>query len=161
MKRVRALFIALSLVALSAGVVFAFEPLPDASGSGLDRATEASGKTLPARPASAPGLAIAAAARAALTLAAEAADAAAHGAAVSEAAKADDTTPDTNHGQDVSEVARDNHGQATAAEHKPADAGPPDAVGKPDGAGKPDDAGQPEDPGPPDGVGKPEDVGRP
>ena len=38
-----------------------------------------------------------------------------HGAAVSAVAQAPDTTPDTNHGADVSAVARDNHGQATAA----------------------------------------------
>jgi hypothetical protein len=161
MKRLRAPFIALSLVALSAGVVFAFEPLPDVSGTGLDRATEASGETLPARPASAPGLAIAEATRTVVTLLTAAADAAAHGAAVSAAAKAEDTTPDTNHGQDVSEVARDNHGQATAAERKPADAGPPEGVGKPEGAGQPDDPGVPVDPGAPDGAGAPENVGRP
>ena len=52
-------------------------------------------------------------------------------------AKADDTTPDTNHGADVSAVARDNTGQAIAKTHRPAGAGKPDGVGKPAGVGKP------------------------
>jgi hypothetical protein len=62
---------------------------------------------------------------------------------VSAVANGDDTTPDTNHGADVSAVARDNHGQATAAQHRPADAGKPASAGKPEGAGKPDDPGRP------------------
>ena len=56
-----------------------------------------------------------------------------------------DTTPDTNHGADVSAVARDNHGQATAAQHRPANAGKPDGAGKPANAGKPAGAGKPDD----------------
>jgi hypothetical protein len=158
MKHVRALSLALSLVALSAGVVFAFDPLPEQAGDGLQRATEASGNTLPARPASAPGLdALVSNIRALV----EAAAAAGHGAAVSAVATAEDATPDTNHGADVSAAARDNHGQATAAEKKPADAGPPSGVGKPEGAGMPEAPGIPDDPGAPEGAAAPEDVGRP
>lgn len=152
MKLARSLTVAVALVAVSAGLVLAFDPLPDQASAGIDRATEANGKTLPARPASAPGLET-------LVIrvlgAADAAAAAAHGAAVSAIAAAEDTTPDTNHGADVSAVARDNHGQAVAAERKPADAGPPSDVGKPEGAGQPDDPGVPADPGAPEDVGRP------
>jgi hypothetical protein len=147
MHRLRAIPTALALVALSAGVALAFEPLPDESSNGLERATDASGRTLPSRPADLPS-----AVERFVAGVAQAADAAAHGAAVAAAAQAEDTTPDTNHGADVSAVALDNHGQATAAEHKPADAGPPPGVGErkiPTGSG------------PPDGAGAPEGVGRP
>jgi hypothetical protein len=144
MKRLRSLPFAIALVAVSATVAFAFSPLPDQAGQGIDRATEASGKTLPARPASAPGIDTLVSN---ITAEVEAAAAAAHGAAVSAVAMAEDTTPDTNHGADVSVVARDNHGQATAAEKKPADVGKSDGVGNPDGVGKPSDPGKPDDPG--------------
>jgi hypothetical protein len=80
---------------------------------------------------------------------------------VAAAAQAEDTTPDTNHGEDVSAVARDKHGQATTAEHKPAYVGKPDGAGKPEGAGKPDALGIPADPGAPEGAGAPDGVGRP
>lgn len=155
-RRFRTLPIVLALVALSAGAALAFDPLPDEAGSGIERATDASGRTLPSRPAS-PTSTV----EQIVANVADAADAAAHGAAVAAAAQADDTTPDTNHGADVSAVARDNHGQATAAERKPADAGPPAGAGKPEGAGKPDAPGIPADPGAPDGAGAPEGVGRP
>ncbi len=164
MKRL-ALPLAAGLLAVTTGAVLAFNPLPDEAGPGLERAAEHAGRTLPARPAS-----LSDATEAIIDLlanAAEAAEAAAHGAAVSDAAKAEDTTPDTNRGADVSAVAKDNHGAATAAEHKPADvgkpegAGQPDGVGKPDGAGKPDEPGVPDDPGAPDSAGAPDGVGRP
>jgi hypothetical protein len=158
MKHVRALSLALVLVALSAGVAFAFDPLPEQAGDGVQRAGEASGNTLPARPVSAPGLdALVSNIRALV----EAAATAGHGAAVSAVATAEDATPDTNHGADVSAAARDNHGHATAAEKKPADFNPPSGVGKPEGPGKPDVPGIPDDPGAPEDARAPEDVGRP
>jgi len=147
MKRLAIPFAA-GVLAVTTGAVLAFNPLPDEAGPGLERAAEHAGRTLPARPADLPNGALATV-QAVLKAAADGAEAAAHGAAVSAAAKAEDTTPDTNHGADVSAVAKDNHGQATAAEHKP------DGVGKPDGAGKPDEPGVPDDPGAPDGVGRP------
>jgi hypothetical protein len=88
-------------------------------------------------------------------------DVASHGTDVSVAARAEDPTPDTNRGADVSAVARDNHGQSVAASHKPEGVGKPDGVGKPEGAGQPTDPGIPADPGAPDGAGKPDGVGQP
>ena len=158
MKRL-AIPLAAGVLAVTTGAVLAFNPLPDEAGPGLERAADHAGRTLPARPAS-----LSDATEAVIDLlvnAAEAAEAAAHGAAVSDAAQAEDATPDTNHGADVSTVARDNHGTATAAEHKPADVGKPESVGKPDDAGKPDEPGAPDDPGAPDGAGAPDGVGRP
>ena len=121
------------------------------------------GKDLPARPTEVPpgdvDLNVDAAAPQA-----DLPDAAGHGAEVSGVATSDDPTPDTNKGADVSAAAKDNHGQETAADHRPADAGQPedagapDGAGQPDGAGKPADPGQPADPGAPDGAGKPEGV---
>ena len=70
-------------------------------------------------------------------------DSASHGATVRAAAKSDDPTPETNHGADVSGVARDNHGHAQAAEHQRAGRGKPDWAGKPDHAGKHEGAGKP------------------
>jgi hypothetical protein len=135
-------------LAASAGAAFAFTSLPSAAGPGLERASDASGKTLPARPdtAGAPTLPEQAGGDASDNDAGPAEAGAptdTHGAAVSAVATGDDPTPDSNRGVDVSAVARDNHGQATAAEHRPADAG------KPDGAGKPADPGKPTDPGKP------------
>ena len=150
MTRFRAPAIALAAVAISAGTALAFSALPDAASSGIQTATENSGRTIPARPAQLPT-----SVETRLDLAADLPDAASHGVDVSTIATADDPTPDTNRGADVSAVAKDNHGQATAAEHRPADAGKPAGAGKPDGAGQPDDPGQPADPGPPDGAGKP------
>ena len=143
MKRLKSVPLAIGAVALAAGTVAAFSTMPDASGPGLQKASEASGKTVPVRavPADVPPAAPAAEPVEAPTL--DLPDAASHGAVVSAAAQAEDTTPDTNHGADVSIVARDNHGQATAAAHKPTTAG------KPDGAGKPADPGKPENPGRP------------
>ena len=68
---------------------------------------------------------------------------ASHGATVRAAATSDDPTPETTHGADVSAVARDNHGQAEAAEHTRAGTGKPDWAGKPDHAGKRQGPGKP------------------
>lgn len=148
MTRLKSVPLAIGGLVLAAGTVAAFTALPDAAGPGLQKATDVSGKTVPVRavPAEVPP----AAPRAEPADApADLPDAASHGADVSAAARAEDTTPDTNHGADVSVVARDNHGQATAAQHKPEGAGKPDDVGKPDGAGQPEDPGKPDDPGRP------------
>jgi hypothetical protein len=131
--------------------------LPDAATKGLTIAAEHSGHVVPVRPAShdnagAPAAAVSHESTTDVTLP----DAVGHGVAVSTVAKAPDATPDTNHGADVSAVARDNHGQATAAQHRPAEAGKPADAGKPDSVGKTDDVpGQSTDPG------KPADPGRP
>ena len=151
MTRFRSFGVAVVALALSAGAVAAFNTLPDAASTGLDRATGASGQTVPARPDALP----APADDQGNVNAQDLPDAASHGVDVSTVARADDPTPDTNHGADVSAVAKDNHGQSIAAEHRPTDAGAPDGAGKPEGAGKPDQPGRPDNPGPPDGAGKP------
>lgn len=140
MKRLKSVPLAIGALTLAAGTVAAFSALPDAAGPGLQKASDASGKAVPVRaaPADVPP---AAEPVEAPTL--DLPDAASHGAAVSAAARAEDSTPDTNHGADVSVVARDNAGQAAAAAHKPSTAG------KPGGAGKPEDPGKPENPGRP------------
>jgi hypothetical protein len=148
MTRLKSVPLAIGGLVLAAGTVAAFAAMPDAAGPSLQRASDAAGKTVPVRavpaevPPAAPGAEPADAP-------ADLPDAASHGADVAAAARAEDTTPDTNHGADVSVVARDNHGQATAAQHKPEGAGRPDDVGKPDGAGQPEDPGKPDDPGRP------------
>lgn len=153
MTRFRAPAIAIAAVAISAGTALAFSALPDAATNGLENAMEKSGRTtLPARPVELPTVVDTTQLDAA---AADLPDAAAHGVDVSTVATADDPTPDTNRGADVSAAAKDNHGQETAAEHRPADAGPPADAGKPEGAGQPDDPGRPTDPGAPEGAGKP------
>lgn len=152
MTRFRAPAIALTALAISTGTAFAFSVLPDAASSGLDNATEKSGRTVPARPAELPTVVDTQIDAATEDLP----DAAAHGVDVSTVATSDDPTPDTNRGVDVSTVARDNHGAAARDEHKPAEAGPPDGAGKPEGAGRPDDPGKPTDTGAPEGAGKPE-----
>lgn len=135
MTRLRNVLLALGALAVSAGAALGFNALPSASGSGLDRASEAAGREVPARPDSAGAPAVETETGTEVTEdaapAAELPDAAAHGAAVSTVATGEDPTPDTNRGEDVSAVARDNHGQATAADHKPADAGKPDERGRP------------------------------
>ena len=158
MPRLKSIPVAIGAVVLSAGTVFGFAALPEAAGPGLTKASDAAGRTVPARPAAPPAAApeVVAPAVAPAVGAEDLPDAAAHGQAVSTVATSEDATPDTNKGADVSAVAKDNHGQATAAEHQPADAGAPEGVGKPEGAGKPTDPGQPADPGAPDGAGKPE-----
>lgn len=152
MIRLRSVPIAVGVLALSAGVVAAFNTLPEAATVGLEKATETSGRALPARPAELPTtLQVQAPEVEAVDLP----DAATHGTAVSTVATSDDPTPDTNRGADVSAVAKDNHGQTVADSHTP------ETAGKPDGAGKPDEPGIPADPGAPDGAGKPDGVGRP
>ena len=137
-----AIFSAAALAA-SAGAALAFTSLPTAAGPGLERASDAAGKTLPARPdtagapAGAPEAPDQDANEAPDNDAAGGPPSDTHGAAVSTVAKAEDATPDTNHGADVSLVARDNHGAATAAQHRPADAGKPADPGKPTNPGKP------------------------
>jgi hypothetical protein len=159
MTRLRSLAIAGVGLVLSATAVAAFTDLPDAASNGLEKALDASRKsTVPARPADPPGHT---ARSGDVTVAADLPDAASHGADVSGVATGDDPTPETNRGADVSEAARDNHGQDVAADNRPADAGRPADVGAPDGAGKPDGAGQPEDPGPPADPGPPDGAGKP
>src|SRR6185436_20036856 len=135
MRRLRSVPVAIVAVLVSAGIVAAFSTPPAAS-NGLAVAKQHSGRTVPAFPTTiAAGAADTAADAVTVTATAAAADlpdAASHGAAVSAVAKADDTTPDTNHGADVSAVAKQNHGQTTAATHRPADAGKPADAGAPD-----------------------------
>ena len=157
MTRFRSPAIAIAALAISAGTALAFSALPDAATNGLENAMEKSGRTLPARPVELPT----AVDVTQLDAAADLPDAAAHGVDVSTVATSDDPTPDTNRGADVSAAAKDNHGQATAEEHRPADAGVPAGAGKPAGAGQPEDPGQPTDPGPPEGAGKPDGVPAP
>ena len=158
-RHLRSLAIATTAIALSATAVAAFTALPDAAWNGLTKAQDASGRTLPSRPATLPTATLT---QTTTAVSADLPDAASHGSAVSAVATGDDPTPDTNRGADVSAVAKDNHGQEVAAGHrpsdagKPADRGAPDGAGKPEGAGKPADPGQPADPGAPDGAGKPE-----
>ena len=142
MTRLRNVLLALGALAVSAGAALGFSALPSAAGPGLDRASEAAGHEVPARPDSAGAPAAAPRPRPRTrprhaAPAAELPDAAAHGAAVSTVATGEDPTPDTNRGEDVSTVARDNHGTATAAERKPADPGQPADAGKPDERGRP------------------------
>jgi hypothetical protein len=153
MRRLRSVPLALVALLAAVGIVGAAS-LPSAAGNGLATAAEHAGKTVPVVPDAVPDSGADAAPAdlpdaAGLPDAADLPDAAAHGAAVSAVAQAADTTPDTNHGADVSAVAKDNHGQATATEHRPADAGKPDTAGKPDGAGQPADPGRPANPGRP------------
>lgn len=150
MTRLRSLPIAVAVLAVSAGVAAAFTSLPPAASIGLEKATDASGRTLPARPAELPTTP-----QAGEVEAVDLPDAASHGADVSGVATGEDPTPDTNRGADVSLAAKDNHGQSVAASHRP------ESVGKPEGAGKPSEPGIPDDPGAPDGAGKPDAVGRP
>jgi len=136
-----------ALLALSAGAAFAFGSLPSAADHGLQRASDAAGKTVPVRavPDGVPPVTGDSAGDDAAPNTPDTGDAPngdapptdAHGATVSAVAKAADTTPDTNHGADVSAVARANHGQASAAQHRPADAGKPVDPGKPADPGKP------------------------
>jgi hypothetical protein len=163
MSRLKAIPVATAAVALSAGVAFAYKALPQAAATGLDTASEAAERVVPARPDP-----IEHAAPVDATTAVEAVDlpdAASHGATVSEAAKADDPTPDTNRGADVSTVACDNKGAAAREAQKPADAGPPADAGQPEDPGPPESVelpdAAPEDPGPPADPGKPDEPGRP
>ena len=143
MKRLKSVPLAIGAVALAAGTAAAFAAMPDAAGPGLQKASDAAGKTVPVRTTPDQAPPVAPAAVPADAPAADPPDAVSHGVDVSAAANAEDTTPDTNHGADVSAVAKDNAGADAVAAHKPATAGKPADVGKPDGAGKPEDAGKP------------------
>ena len=148
MQRLKSIPLAVGPLVLAAGTVAAFSTMPEAAGPGLQKASDASGKTVPVRavPADVPPAAPAAEPAEAPDVDAAPADlpdAVSHGAAVSAAAQAEDTTPDTNYGADVSVVARDNHGQTTAAAHRPATAGTPADAGKPEDPGKPENPGRP------------------
>jgi hypothetical protein len=146
MRRLRSAPVALIAVLASAGVVGAVS-LPDAASQGLSTATEHAGHAVPVVPAAVPVVDVETEADAPETETdapeTEVPDAAAHGATVSAVARAEDTTSDTNHGADVSAVAKANHGQTTAATHKPANAGRPAGAGKPAVAGKPANPGRP------------------
>jgi hypothetical protein len=128
--------VAIAGLLLSAGAVFGFASMPGASTAGLDTATTASGQAVPARPATVD--APPAVEPDTDTTDGDAADgdtgpsAGTHGAAVSAVATAEDTTPDTNHGADVSAVAKANAGQTIAGTHRPSDAGKPTNPGKPE-----------------------------
>lgn len=134
MRRIRGLLIALAVLAISAGAVLAGRALPQAAADGLARAAEASGKTVPVRPAPALTAEDPEEEEAAPESeeAEDAEDPDNHGAAVSEAAQGE--TPDgwRNHGAYVSAVAR---GLA-----KPGDPAPPEAVANGGRMPKPDKA---------------------
>lgn len=127
-RHARGLFIAVAILALTAGVAFAraADPaagsMPDAASKGLERATEVSGQGVPlAGPAGDADQD--AAEEVDETEPAEDAPTAGdhpdnHGAAVSEAAQGATPADAANHGQYVRTVATDNHGQATSAEHR-------------------------------------------
>jgi hypothetical protein len=147
MTRLKTLPLAAAALVVTAGVALGFSALPSAAETSLDRASEAAGRDLPARPNSiappdqAPD--VAPVIETGPLDPADLPDAANHGSEVSAVATGDDPTPDTNFGADVSAVARDNHGQETADRHKPAEAGRPDEAGKPDEPGPPDEPGRP------------------
>jgi hypothetical protein len=143
MTRLKSVPLAIGGLVLMAGTAAAFAALPDAATPGLQKATEVSGKTVPVRavPVDAPTV-DAPALEPAEAPVVDLPDAASHGSAVSAVATAEDSTADTNHGSDVAAVAKDNVGQATATEHKPAAAGKPADIGKPADLGRPDAPGR-------------------
>ena len=138
--RFKTIPVAVAGLLLSAGAVLGFASMPDAASGGLDKATTASGHTVPARPATVD----APPAVAPVTTDEDAPDedagakAGTHGADVSAVATAEETTPETNHGADVSAVAKANHGQTISGTHRPAEAGKPADAGKPANPGKPE-----------------------
>jgi hypothetical protein len=153
MTRLKIIPLAAAALVVSAGVALGFNAMPSAADDGLDRASDAADRDLPARPTSI-DLPDQAPDTAPVTETEQVdpallPDAASHGSDVSTFATGEDPTPDTNFGADVSAVARDNHGQETADTHRPADAGKPAVAGKPDGAGQPSDPGPPDEPGRP------------
>ena len=123
-RRFRGLFVALVVLALSAGVSFAWGGPPDAAAKGLGIAGDASGQTLPARAAEEPtaGADEETEEEAPETEAPEDEATDTHGDLVSEAATMDTPAGFDNHGQFVSCVARMNHGLAPDAT-PPADLG--------------------------------------
>jgi hypothetical protein len=121
-RRARGLLIALAILALSAGAAVAARPVfttPDAAAGGLERATDASGVSVPVAGApteSAPEVTEEEPTEAPSD--APEVDGAAvtadhpdnHGATVSQAAQAETPAEFDNHGQYVKSVATDNHG---------------------------------------------------
>jgi hypothetical protein len=120
-SRARGFLVALAVLALSAGAVFAARPAtapPAAAAGGLERASEVSGKTLPASEQAdeqAPETDENVDEEEPAEDAAEHPDN--HGALVSAAAQAETPEGFDNHGQYVKTIATDNHGHAVAAEH--------------------------------------------
>ena len=127
--RVRALFVALTILALTAGIVAASHSalsLPSAADDGLDRAAEAAGKTVPVADPVVEAPPVVQQAdegtdepgdkAPANQVAAEHPDN--HGKTVSEAATGPTPEGSGNHGQYVRTVATDNHGQEVAAERR-------------------------------------------
>jgi len=129
MSRARGFLVALAVLALSAGIALAGRPATApaaAAAGGLERASNASGKTLPvaAPDADAPAADEDADESADENEPAESevdTDAAVHpdnhGKVVSEAAQGETPEGFDNHGQYVKTIATDNSGQSTAAEH--------------------------------------------
>jgi hypothetical protein len=126
-RHARGLLVAIAVLVLTAGAALArsADPaagsMPDGAASGLERATEMSGKTVPV---AAPAAGADEDEHVDENVDEEPADDAPadhpdnHGAAVSEAASG--ATPESfaNHGQYVRSVATDNHGQSVSAEHR-------------------------------------------
>src|SRR3954453_8992457 len=103
MKRLKTVPMAIGAMALAAGTVAAFSTLPDAAGPGLQKASDASGKTAPERaipdgvPPPSPAVE-----PAVVEPAVALPDAGSHGATFSAASRAEYPTPDTNYGADLS-----------------------------------------------------------
>ena len=117
MHRIRSLFVALAVLAITAGLVAA-HAMPAASNGGLDTARQASGKQVP--------LGVGASTSHDTTTKVDHDTAAApptgtHGADVSAAAKAPTPSDFANHGAYVSSIAK-GWGQTTSAAHKNAHA---------------------------------------
>lgn len=142
MRTTRSIPAAVAALAISATATFAALGPAVAADRGLDRAAEAAGKAVPARPVAAPAPEVV------LPVPAEDPDDTAdrpvtHGTTVSAAAKGVTPAGFDNHGAYVSSVARDNHGQVTSAEARPDTAGEPDTAGKPAAPGGRERAGRP------------------
>ena len=145
-NRFKTIPVAVAGLLLSAGAVFGFASMPGAATGGLDKATTASGHTVPARPATVEAPPAVApnttetedATDQDSTDGAGGPKAGTHGADVSAVATAEDSTPETNHGADVSTAAKANAGQTIAGTHRPAEAGKPADAGKPANPGKPE-----------------------
>lgn len=134
-RHIRSLLIAMTVLALTAGLVAGRE-MPSAAGDGLATAGAAAGKTVPVGPP-APEAPEAeeetTEPEPELTDPEDGEQPDNHGSVVSEAARGETPEGFRNHGEYVSSVARSGAG-------KPDNAGKPDAAGKPAHAGKPDSA---------------------